>query len=187
MKPLVLQAALKIALLKEEFSEDDLHEASALLERMGSASALLAYLGGRTASRARANSTPSKRKPFSPPRSKALATLETVDPEKFRALCQFETMLQEGALLPTLEDLRGLGQKLGKELSRKKSRTGIIRGLISSMASMPLPEINDVITASLSSSDCPGDSAYQQLARFIVRGNESNAAAKDQGQPASRP
>lgn len=178
MSSRVPQIALRISLLKEEFSESEILEAIKLLEEQGSASALLAYLAGRKVTDATSKMTRSKHrnKPLNEQRSKAVIELETKEPEKFRLLSEFDALIRKGKILPDLEDIKRLGEQLSKDFAPKNSRREAITKLISLIAQRPTDEIRTIINRTLSSSKPEDkDNEYQELARFIITGKSSQA------------
>lgn len=171
MKNRSLQVALRIALLKEEFTEGEILEAVKLLESQGSSSPLFLYLEkpSKTSKKSRR-----KTKPIAKQRSKAVTDLKRKDPEKFRLLSRFDSLLRSKSALPDSEDIRRLGKQLGEGFTPKNPRAEAIGKLMALLADHPLEKIKEIVQAS-SASEHSGDqdSEYQQLARFIITGKTS--------------
>src|SRR5690349_15818631 len=122
MKKRVLQAALRIALVREEFSDEEIREAVELLENGEDTIGLLSFLSGKDKkSEARQSTKPKENIAFEQ-RSKAVLALENTDPEKYRLLSEFESSLHRNRLLPHIGELRSLGEKLSKGFSGRNSR-----------------------------------------------------------------
>ena len=100
--------------------------------------------------------------------------LEHKDPEKYRVLAEFDSLVRKGSLLPTQDDVRKLGEKLSKSYSTRSSRRESISRLMTLMADLPLNEIRDLLNNSLAESkvDRP-DGDYQRLAQFLITGKVS--------------
>jgi hypothetical protein len=180
MNSKVVQIALRISLLKEEFSEAEITEAVKFLEEQGSASALLAFLAGRktvdfTFEKKRSRH---KSKPLKEYRSKAVLELEDNDPEKYQLLAEFDSLIREGKILPKLEDIKKLGERLSKDFAPKNSRREAISKLMSLIANRPVDEIGEIIRRTLSSAQFENqNSDYQELARFIISGKSAQQRA----------
>ena len=180
----VPQIALRIALIKEEFSESDILEAVKLLEEHGSSSAVLAYLAGRDIPASAPNGKESKRKskPIDEQRSKVVIGLEQKDPEKYQALSEFDALIRKGSVLPELDDIKRLGQRISKGFAPKRSRREAIGALMALIAEQPLDEIRKIVSSTLSSAYLDDKSnEYQELAQFIIRG-KTLQAKKEIGQ-----
>jgi hypothetical protein len=173
-----LQIALRISLIKQEFSESEILEAIKLLEHQGSASALLDYLAGqRTADYpSKTKRSSRKKKPLNEQRSRVVIELENKEPEKFRLLSEFDSLIREGKILPELEDIKRLGEQLSKSFAPKNSRRDAISKLIGLIAKRPIDEIRPIVSEALSSSNWKNyGNEYHELARFIITGKSSEA------------
>jgi hypothetical protein len=178
MNSRVVQIALRVCLIKEEFSENEILEAVRLLENQGSVSELLAYLAGRETINhtSRMRKPKGKRKPLNEQRSKAIIDLEKKEPEKFQLLSEFDSLIREGKVLSELEDIKRLGEQISKDFAPRNSRRDAIGKLIDLLAKRPIDEVRTIISRTLSSSDLENKgSEYQELARFIITGRSSQA------------
>src|SRR5947209_14113796 len=175
MKNRIALVALRIAALREEVSEDEILEAVRLLEEQGSTSALLSYLAGRKqlgTKRAQRR----KHKPIEDQRSKAVLELEHKDPEKFLVLSEFDSLLRRSSVLPEVDDIKRLGERLSKNFAPKNSRRESISRLMALLADRPLNEIREVVQATLSNARVDKeDNDYQRLAQFIITGKAPQA------------
>jgi hypothetical protein len=175
MNSRVLQIALRLSLIQEEYSERDIAQAVRLLERHGSSSALLEFL----ASQGSPQRTPrkvsrgkGKTDDLHPP--KAILELEGKDPEKFELLSEFNKLIRMGNVLPELGDVRRLGERLSKDFAAGGSRRDAVAKLVELMAMRPIQEIRDIVADALHSPDADKKSTdYQELARFIISGRSA--------------
>ena len=98
------------------------------------------------------------------------------DIEKYRALSEFDTLIRKGTILPALEDIKRLGEKISKDFAPKKSRRESIGPLMALIAERPIDEIQEIVSTTLSSAHLDNRSSeYQELAKFIIRGRTSQA------------
>ena len=111
----------RITAIKKEFSKREIESAVKLLEKEDSASPLLPYLSNNTSGKRRAKSRRTK-KSIQDQRSKAVMRLEHLDPDKYRVLSEFDSLLREGSVLPTVNDIRRLGESLTKDFTTRSSR-----------------------------------------------------------------
>jgi hypothetical protein len=178
------KAALRIALIREEFSESDILEAVRLLEEAGTTSALFSFLARRETQPRTAGKGSNRRSGSSgSSRSRALMEVEKTDPEKFRILDEFERLIRLGTILPDLEDIRKLGERLSKRFVAGKSRKETIGRLMALIADLPLETVRQVIKESLSSVNLSRDSGYQDLANFIIRGRPNEGSGEHREGP----
>ncbi len=186
MKSRILQAALRIALLKEEFSEKEILEAVKLLKEQGISSNLLTYLANQSkeASKAskifnRKKTNPEEKKTNADEqRSKALIELEKEEPEKYQVLSELDSLLRQGRVLRDSSEIRKLGEHLSKNFSAKNSRTDLISKLIHLLSNRSIEEIKDILQSALSSSNSEGNE-YQQLANYIITGQTTQSSTND--------
>ncbi len=173
----ITQIALKIFLIRAEFSEADITKAVKLLEEQGSSSALLGYLAkcGVTNGRLKAGESGRKNKSVEEQRSKAVIDLEDSDPEKFYILSKFDALVRKGEVLPEVDDIRRLGEQLSKDFKPRNSRKEAISKLLTLIAKLPLDEIKEIVAKPHSSrGQDDRDSEYHDLAQFIITGKTSH-------------
>lgn len=171
MNSRILQIALRIALLKEEFAESDISEAVKLLQEQGSTSTLLAYFAARTEDTKRLKDSGRRSKSIEEQRSRSVIQLEQKDPEKFRVLSEFDSLLRKGNALPEIEDIGKVGKKLSKSFTSRSSRRDAVSKLMALLADRPIDEIKEVVENVLSSARVDeSDGDYQKLAKFIITG-----------------
>src|SRR5215470_13518574 len=151
MNDRISQIALRIARIKEEFSESDILEAVRLLEERGSSSVLLAYLAGQeipiSALIQKKLKRKNKAKAIEEQRSKAVIELEQKDHEKYQVLSEFDALIRKGSILPKLADIKRLGESISKGFAPKKSRKEAISALMALVAERPLDEIRGIVSS----------------------------------------
>lgn len=168
MKNRVLQIALRVALIKEEFTESEILEAIKLLEEQSSSSALLVYLSDHNKQTQNLKEPKRKSKPSNRQQTKVVMELESKDPEKFKMLSDFEESLQQRKVLPKLNDVKKLGMQLSKNFVPKKSRQEVIKQLMPLLADKSIEEIEKIVKKSVNN-----ENEYQRLAQFIIDGKIS--------------
>ncbi len=161
------QAALRILLLQEEFSPQEIADALSLLGSVEKED-LVAFLQ-RTASE-RAGRKDAQRRPanLEGQHTRALQALRRRSPEKYEVLLPFEEAIRRGEVLPTLNDLRAFGRSLSKTFNVGKSRKDALSRLIELLADMDIEAIKLASSRAASSSESPG--AFQRLADHLISG-----------------
>jgi hypothetical protein len=164
MNARVRQAALRIALLREEFTEVELREAVYWLEAQGSTSALLRYLVGRDLPKP----DPSAQiVPTNDMLPTTVLALKQTEPQKYEAIVHFLQLAQDKDV--KLSHLRRLGTRLRKDFRGTGSRRGVLVELAQLLEQLPVVDIQRIaneIPCGLGSEE--GD--YQRLARHIIDG-----------------
>jgi len=166
MNPRIRQAALRIRLLMEEFSPQELSEALLLLG--GQPEEDLLHFLDRIKSATRQSSLKTRGGKSTRP-SHALEAIRETQPEKYQLLREFETQLLEGKRLRTLHDVRSLGQMLDKEFDPGKSRHEGIGRLLRLLAELGLDDLREVIRRAPVSNVEESD-AFLRLSRHIISG-----------------
>jgi len=171
MKKRIVQVALEIALLCEKYNEQEILEAVKLIEEVADSSTLLEHLSTKNMKRSRTKTggTTRPKKPLHEQRSRAVMELENTDPRKYEVLSEFDYLVRKGNVLPDLDDVRRLGERLSKDFSPRRSRRDAISKLMSLLADRPINKINEIIQESLSDTDI-NDDDFQRLAEFIMKG-----------------
>ena len=176
MNSKILHIALQITLLKEQFLEEEILEAITLLEQNKSSSELLVYLSGNKEKVVvkTLEDKNRKKKSIGEQKSKAVIDLEQKDPAKYRVLSNFDNLVRKGVLLPQIDDLRKLGEKLNKDFVPPKSRREAISKIMNLLASFPTKKIKTIVDE-LNISEALEDKSneYQELANFIIKGKEN--------------
>lgn len=166
--------ALRIALIKAEFSEEEIREAVSLLESKGTTSDLLAYLAGRkipertpnSKTRVAKNRSPSSQVP------RAVVDLEHKDPQKYQLLAEFDGLIRQRRVLPANEDIRRLGESISKDFDPRSSRREAISALMALLAVQPIDKLQQIMQMALRTAHLDSNSSeYQELARFIISGH----------------
>jgi hypothetical protein len=172
MSKATISLALRIAQLLNDYSENDLRDAVEVLRKHGHGGTLLAFLGDRGGAEQRTGRSPAtaKTKTAQDITSRAVLMLQDKDPEKFRVLSEFDSMVRRGQLLPTHEDLRRFGERVSKSFEPKKARKETIGALMVVLAERPVKEIEELIEFAASFGVSGTTDEYQRLARFLIKG-----------------
>lgn len=177
MKSRTLRAALRIALIVEEFSEDEITEAVFLLEKQAHTSNLFSYLSNNTSRQdSPLADKQSSTRGFNRT-SDAVLAFETSDPEKFELLSRFEFSLQKGKFLSSINEVRKFGESLSKDFPTKGSRKELVNQIIKLLAKYTTQDIKAAIKQAVGYSS--PDESYQQLANFIIAGRSSEHSEND--------
>lgn len=172
MKKRVRQAAMRLMLLQEEFTKSELDEAVAFLSE-GNSHDLMGYLReSRPPASYNSAVTPEH---GTERNSKVVQDLASVDPERHRILVEFETMIRNGTVLPSLDDIKRLGTSVSKDFNPGRSRKESIPRLLATLSVIPMDEMKDAIrkaTERVQSSEERG-SSYERLAHFLIGGDQA--------------
>jgi hypothetical protein len=173
----------RITAIKKEFSKREIESAIKLLEKEDLASPLVPYLSEGTSGKRKVKSRRTK-KPLQDQRSKAVIRLEHRDRDKYRVLSELDYLLREGRVLPTVNEIRRLGESLTKDFAARNSRRDSISKLMDVLAARPLHEITNVVDAVLSNGKLDtSKSDYERLADFIITGTSHNRRRDSGSQP----
>lgn len=176
MKKRIRQAAVRIALLREEYSEEEWEQAVRYLEENSIQDRLKRFiLNGELPKEADLRPrSPSKGKSEEPRLpSEQLLRVKDSDPERFTLLSDFERQLWEKRILPSIQNIRHLGLSLSKGFRSGKSRKDAVSSLISELLTLPLEKIKLVMKAAVERS-VSGERDFKNLADFIIHGNQSS-------------
>ncbi|TAE59078.1 MAG: hypothetical protein EAZ76_11750 [Nostocales cyanobacterium] len=170
MKSKILQIALRIALIQEEFSETEISEAVNLLQEAGVTSNLFTYLSSNN-SKFQRKSFSSKAKSESP-KTQIPIDLKNNEPEKYQLLVEFESSLKNKELLTESVEIRRLCESLDKNFfSSKKSRLDLIHQLIQLLISRTVEEIAKIINEV---KEKEKEDPYYRLSKFLIDGDSSH-------------
>ena len=170
MNSKILQIALRITLIKEEFTEKDILEAVMLLESLSNTSALLSYLAGRKIPPIKPTESQDSKRPMKKqPPSSILLGLKKESPGKFKILSNLEYLLLSGSVLLKTEELNQFAEHINKEFVPGSSRQDTIEKLMGILIERTMQDIEQIFQEITSLSEGQGD-AYQQLASFILSG-----------------
>lgn len=171
MNKRVRQAALKLMLLQEEFTMAELDEAAALITN-GEAESLIEFLSAKRSKRQ--GRCESKQNGIGVSRS--VRELKESDPERYQLLAEFESMLREETILPTLEELRKVGVSASKEFQPAKSRKETISRLMAILGAMPIDTLREKLGKVIDDSKAAhrSDDSYRNLARYLISGSQQN-------------
>lgn len=165
----VRQAVLKILLLKEEFSTQELAEAIALIDG-GEDEEVLAILKSMAPEPRERVAPCSPRAQFSRRgETRVLQDLKHTNREKYEVLREFETLIREGGTLQTLDEFRAFGKILAKDFSPGKSRKEALVRLMTLLAQMDLESVRAAL-ARLPASSVDEATAFHRLADKIISG-----------------
>jgi hypothetical protein len=165
----VRQAVMRIMLLTDEFSSEELTEAVALIGGQKDED-LLSFVKRLSPSPRRASESRSSESHGARGESRALQDLKAVGGEKYEVLRDFERALREGSLLKTLDDFRAFGKHLEKAFTPGKSRIQALGRLMAILVTMDLDSIKTAIAKTPSRSS-EGDDSYRRLANQIMSGS----------------
>jgi hypothetical protein len=152
MNSRVRQAALRIMLLLEEFSAEELAEALALLGK-GDERDLPTFLSRLANTSGQRRSGRNGGRGVTPGETKCLQDLKETDPEKYRVLHAFDVQVREGSVLPTLADVRTFGQSLTKTFGPVKSRREGVDHLLVELSALDLNSVRAAIKRALPTPD----------------------------------
>ena len=165
------EAALRIQLLQEEFTPDELADGLALV---GAAKGedLIEFLSRRTSrpsnsNRARSTAVRADRM------TDIFPSLKRDEPEKYRIIRAFEKQLRDGSVLPTLDSCRAFGKDLSKDFEAGKSRRDCISRLVAILSTMNVDDVQAVISRAPSYIDTDSPEPYRRLATHIISGGTS--------------
>ncbi|WP_157753752.1 hypothetical protein [Lysobacter capsici] len=163
--------ALRIALLLEEYSQDEINAAIDLLKKQGQSSSLLSFLTPQRKDRVRAGV---KKKSFSEQfSSKLLFGLKDSEPHKYEILREFEGMLRSGAVLASFDDMKRFGERVSKDFTPKKSRSESINPLLRVLLDRSSEELEELSRLAKSHEGSPDEDQYSKLASFLIKGRSS--------------
>jgi len=170
MKNRISQIILRILLIQEEFSPEEIACALDALEKQKTAFPMLRYFSEKSSHR----NIPKKKRSVTKDiqQSKVVLALKNREPEKYQILSEFDSLLRKRSVLKELNDLKKLGERLSKDFLLVKSRKEAITKLMSNLVELPINEIQRIIGETLSAAPvAKEDSEYQHLANFIITGN----------------
>lgn len=175
MKDIPFYIALKIATIIEEHTEKDIKAAISLLEEYGGHSLILDYLASRDSNSPSTEDQQQKKatRPIEEQRSKAVINLERSDPEKYKVLSEFDSMIRKGQILSTLDDLKRFGERISKDFTPRKSRKETIGALLALIADRSLDDIEKLIEFAASFGATGDVDEYQRLAKFLIKGKSA--------------
>ncbi|MFI5454194.1 MAG: hypothetical protein ACHRXM_01965 [Isosphaerales bacterium] len=175
MNSKVREAVLRIRMLTEEFSPEELAEAVGLLDgqEKDSFSSLWRKksVKKRVSSRRLGKAESSKKKG----ETRALRELKLTDGEKYQVLREFETSIRDGKLLKTLDDFRSFGNILSKEFGTVKSVKDALPHLMALLVRMDLDSVRAAI-AKVPMRHGEEENAFRRLANQIISGRANNAS-----------
>ena len=168
MNKRIRQAVLRILLLQEEFTQNELAEAATVVSD-GDANSLIELLSRKKPSASHASAKrPQKNGQHL---SKAVQNIKDTDPERYELLSDFERMIREESVLPTMVEIRKLGAKTGKDFKPGKGRREMIPKLMGGLIELPMQEMRELIADAVDAAD--GESDYHTLAEFLIHGPRS--------------
>ena len=177
MNTKVRQAVLRILLLTEDFSPDELNQAASFLaeERTD----LLSLLSRGNKFKRSSTSLATGERPESSKHlwTKVARDLRESDPEKYRVLQQFEIDVRCENALKSLDELRHFAASLKKDLLPLKSRNEALLKVLIVLSEMDLGSIQAQLS-SLSINRNQTDSAFRRLANHIILGSTDSSDDK---------
>lgn len=165
MRGRVRKAALQILLLQTEFTQSELAEAARYVSENSTDDFLELFKDTRAPE--------GRKKPravaFTDQVSPAVAALEGRDVAKYELLREVDSLVRSGQILPKLEDVRKLGERISKEFDSGKSRKEAVPKLMLELSSKPTPEIRALFQEIVQTAE-DGSSEYAALASFLIHG-----------------
>jgi hypothetical protein len=173
----------RISAIEKDFSKREIESAVKLLEQREAESPLLPYLSTVKRGKGRAKSR-RRKKPIQDQKSRSVMRLQHKDPDKYRVLSKFDSLLREARVLPRVNDIRRLGESLTKDFAARSSRRDYISKLMDILATRPLHEITTVMEEVLSTdTGDTGKSDYERLADFIITGKSHHKHTEVESRP----
>ena len=176
--------ALRIALIIEEASPDELGKAIDILMRSGYDSDLLRYLA--TISIGLVTNPPGKSpvstmadKPIGQVASKSVLDFEKTNPEKYQVLAEFDRLVQKREVFATNESLRKFGQKISKEFRSGNTFKDNVGVIMATLASMSQHEMERNIRLALDISSRSEADEYRNLANYLIHGHRVEHVTPD--------
>ena len=176
--------ALRIALIIEEASPDELGKAIDILRRSGYDSDLLRYL--TTVSTEHDIKPPGKSpantraaKPIGQVASKSVLDIEKTNPEKYQILAEFDILVQKREVFATNESLRKFGQKISKEFHPGNTFKDNVGLMMATLASMSQHDMERNIRLALDRSSRPEADEYRNLANYLMHGHRVGHVTPD--------
>lgn len=168
-----IQASLRLLLLLEEFTDNEIIEAIELIESdLDSNNPLLKYLH-KTTKRKSTTSKPSANKSKEPLCSRVVLDLEKTDKEKFIVLSKIDKLIREGKVLKNLADIKKIASQISKNFPSVKSRKEAIPKFMELLASMPINETTNIVETIMQSQRSNiSESEYHELASFLIGNNK---------------
>jgi hypothetical protein len=175
----VRQAVLRILLLTQEFTREELAEAATLISGQPEED-LLAFLERleRTPHKT-ANARPIKSKATTNGESRALQGLKSVDEEKYQILRDLEIAIREGAVLAALDEFRAFARTIAKNFNPGKSRKEALGRLMALLVPMDTASIREFI-AKIPPKATETDNSFRQLANQILSGTDKRLKGDSQ-------
>ncbi|NVK47633.1 MAG: hypothetical protein HWE33_15160 [Rhodobacteraceae bacterium] len=171
--------ALKIALIIEETSPEDLAEAIDVLRQCGNNSELFKYLSAASQKQStkpekKVSSISKATKPIDQMTSKAVLSLEKTDPKKHQVLAEFDRLVRQGKVLPTNEALRRFGERVSKDFRPRAARKDNISAVMATLAPMTQGDMEKHIAMVLKDVPRRETDEYQKLANYLMHGHRGN-------------
>lgn len=178
MKERVRQAVVKLTLLQDEFTRSELDEAVSFLSNHETHDVIEYFTKAESIADTSNGQSPAK---DTDRPSKIVRDLAISDPEHYRDLSEFESMVRAGDLLPSFHEIKRLGMSISKSFKPAKSRRDTIPRLMALLAQMPFDKMKETIRmekerAKLSDKD---GSSYARLAEYLIGGVRGDAAVAD--------
>ena len=168
MKSKIKQAVLKLMLLQEEFTENELKEAINYIND-NKKSPLNNLFNKVPGSNIKKDRSPSKS--FDEQESKVIQDIKNSEPEKYRVLSDFDSLIRKGAILTSHDEIKTLASKLSKEFPKTRSRKESVPKLMALFVKLEISNIKSLIEEIIKTSNSSNnESEYQRLAQFIIQG-----------------
>ena len=175
MNDRVRQVILRIMLLREEFTQNEIMSAVNLLKDRGD-HFLYKYLLEASGGTTKKNKSISKAKRGQKKKrgqSQTLQKMRVEDPEKFELLDRFEKLARDGLILSTNDEIRRFCKIVGKEIKLGRTAKDSIGKIVKVLAEMEFQTIKEIVKK-VPRKTGPGNS-YVRLADYIISGNENES------------
>jgi len=173
MNSRIKQAVLRILLLEEEYTEEEIREAIKLIQNDRQESLLIKYWADLNHGISKKKNQQKSTKPFDQQVSKAVLQIKEKEPDKYKVLLELDGLLRKGLVLQSINDIKAFVSKISKDFPKIKSRKDSIPKLITLLANKPLTDIKTLLEEILKQTDSStDDSDYQRLAQYLINGRE---------------
>lgn len=180
MKSRAIQAALKILLIREEYTLNEINEAISLIQREEISESLIKFLKDDHILSSRDVKSKQSKKNILEQSSKILNELKKEDYEKYLILSEFDSLIRKGLILKKLENIKTLAARLSKSFPDMKARRDAIPKIVVLLAELPKEKIKQVVEETLKEAKLSIDgSEYQELAKFLIQGSENKDIKKN--------
>ena len=168
MKTRIRRAVLKILLLQEEFTKQELAEAVGIVADNRVADLIDFLSKPKSTSRNPKPSGPS----VSESESRVIKGLRETDSAKYGILKEIDSLLRTNKLLGQMNSIRKIGTQLDKGFDPGKSRKDAVPRFVELLASLPIEQLEEIAADIVGESHGSGDD-FEKLANYLIHGRTS--------------